>query len=414
MRLHPLLIYAGALIAVLSLVLAGRQLAISFAPGANVLDLVGLAVAIATAVVCLGVLDWARNLPRHAATPAQGEEAPEGSPEARRPAGDEQLIAAIHALEGLARTESATDKLIEGATRVVADFAGASAVALWLADAEGRLRLRADFADGAVVLHEGGTPDPADEADLQQLLECRRPLEARADAAARFLYPLLNAERCDGALRVTVPAAALGEGPDVLVRLSGRLAHVAAQAARVLAAPAAYEQALLDPVSGAYSRRHMLDRLGSATALCRRYGEPLSLVVLDVDNFGMLNASFGARAGDRLLHGVASLVKQNVRDADSVYRSGPDEFAVLLPSTERDKARAVAERLCRVVRENRTLADDGAALIASVSAGVVEFDEDMRGTAPLLERAREALASARQMGRDRVQVWRPPAEVTDA
>ncbi|HPD17420.1 MAG TPA: GGDEF domain-containing protein [Planctomycetota bacterium] len=414
MRPNAILLYAGALLAGISLVLGGRQLAIGFTPEAQAMDLAGPILAVVTALLCLAVLDWARNLPRGGgASEDFGEEDDELAAERPAPvsaSADKELAAILRVLDDLAGGEPSRDEIAEQGLKAVADFAHASAVTLWLRDDSGAFHARAECADGAVVRRDA----PADEADrgpLERLAECRKPLETRGDAAAEFLFPLLNGERCFGALRVEVPLAAGAEGADAVPRLGRRLEAAARALSRALQAPAAYEAAVLDPVTGAYSQRHFVSRLTEAISLCRRYGEPLSLLVIDVDNFRMLNDSFGSAACDRLLHAVASLVKQNIRDADSVYRCGGDEIAVLVPNTEADKARTVAERLRRLLRENRYPADDGTAIIASVSIGVAEFDEDMSGIDPLLAHAGEAVRAAKESGRDRVRVWEPPREV---
>ncbi len=426
MRPRTVLIYLAVLIAALSLVAGGIQLAMSFGSGKQLPDhappvfLAASVLAVITALICIVVLDWVRNLPHHRRGGGDFGGDDEDEPLPRRgegqvgvavPVADEALAAAIRALQALEGGGRTVDEAIEGGLKVVAELSGASAAALWLKDEAGKLRLRAEMADGAVQLRAGGLPpEPGDEAELEQLLASRTPLEAKGEDATRFLFPLTNAEGCFGALRVVVPATAVGPEPEAAARLSARLGEAAARLAGAIAAPGDYERAVLDPVTGVYSARHMRNRLAEAASQSRRYGEPLSLVVLDVDQFKMLNATFGAAAGDRLLRDVATLVRQNVRDADGVYRCGADSLAVVLPNIEGDRARAVAERLCRIVRESRFRADDGSQLLATVSAGVAEFDEDMRGTEPLVERAEEALGKAKEGGRDRVQVWQPPAE----
>ena len=414
MKPHPILLGAAALMAAVSLALGGWQLAESFSGEAGALQLAGPILAVVTAIICITMLDWARNLPRRGAPgDSYGRDEDGGAATARAEpppsTADCELADAVHSLEGLARDAADASQAIEGAVKTVADFARASAVALWLADDAGTLALRAECAEGTVTTHQDAPVDAADEEELRQAVECRVPLEVVDEDAVRFLFPLFNGDGCAGVLRVIVPASALGGEPDAVQRLSSRLTHVVRAVGHAVGAPGAYERAVLDAVTGVYSRRHLVSRLTEATSFCRRYGEPLSLVLLDVDNFGIVNGSFGRAAADRLLRAVAVLVRQNVRDADTVYRYGPDEIAVLLPNTECDRARTAAERLRRVVRESRTIADDGNAVIATVSGGVAEFDEDMRGIGPLLERAEEALRAAGEGGRDRIRAWEAPA-----
>ncbi|MBM4040445.1 MAG: GGDEF domain-containing protein [Planctomycetes bacterium] len=413
MKPHPILIGVAALIAAASLALGGWQLAKSFSVAATPLDLAAPAVAVATALICITVLDWARNLPRRgdrADRMEYDEGATGGVPQAegRPSAAEQELIEAIHALEEIANGAKSPDAAVEGATRVMAGFAKASEVSLWLTGEGEAFRLRADFAGDAVSLHGHGEPEPAIAEELQEAAECRTPLEATGEDGGRILLPLVDGEGCLGVLRFAIPASQWGEGGDASRRIGAGLAQLAAHFVRTIGAVSEYEQAVLDPVSGAYSERHLRNRLAEAASISRRYGEPLSLVLLGVDQFGMLNNTFGAAAAGRILRALASLIRLNVRDADSVYRRGSDGFAILLPNTEMDRARSAAERLRRIARESRTPADDGQAILITVSGGVAEFDEDMRGIEPLLERAGQALQAAREGGRDRIQVWAEP------
>ena len=415
MRIPPVLLYAGALVAALTLALAGWDLARRFAPGASVSDLAGPVLAVASALILIVMLDWARNLRRRLRHSGweEDEDDLERSQAAAAPrvaTADEELARVLLGLQRLAGSEAAAPQVIEEGLKAIAALARAANVALWLADDAGRFSLRAECVEGQAVLHEGAALTPQDEEELRQLLAGLKPLEGKAEDGARFLLPLVNAERCVGALRVEVPAAALAELGGGAAHLGARLAQAAGQFRTALGAPDAYGRAVQDPSTGLYTRRHLRARLAEATAACRRYGEPLALVVLDVDSFGMLNGKLGRGAADRLLQQIAALVRQNVREADSAYRYGADEIAVVMPNTEASRARAVADRLCRLVRESRVLADDGNPIIATASAGIAEFDEDAPGVEPLLTRAEEALAAAKSAGRDRIRLWQPPAQ----
>jgi len=416
MRPRSILISGAALIAALSLVFGGQQLARLFGPNANVIDLAGPILAVATALICIAVLDWARNLGRRGGVETGPEDDSEDGEPVRRtlappPDQDARVMGVVQTIRQLATGTEGTPAIIEQGIAAIAAFSDASRVDLWLVQDEGALRPAADYAEGSVVMRAGAALRAEDEAELRPLLEFRKPLEARGADDAKFLFPLMNGEGCFGALRVTVPTIAMvggGEG------LGERLARIVAEFGWAVGAPDAYDRAVLDPVTRLYTRRHFAHRLGEAASVSRRYGEPLSLLMLDIDNFKMLNASFGPRAVDKLLQAIAGLVMQNVRDADGVFRLGPDEFAVLLPSTGVERARAVGDRLRRLVREGRTPQDNGDPMIATVTVGVAEFDEDMRGIEPLITRVREAMDAARAGGNDRVAVWQAPAATPEA
>ena len=107
----------------------------------------------------------------------------------------------------------------------------------------------------------------------------------------------------------------------------------------------AQRQARLDPLTGLGNRRAFDERLDRAIDHARLQGEPLSVIVADLDDFKVINDSFGHLNGDEMLRAAAAAMRGAVRDHDACYRWGGDEFAVLLPGIEQDVAEKVAERV---------------------------------------------------------------------
>jgi diguanylate cyclase (GGDEF)-like protein len=106
--------------------------------------------------------------------------------------------------------------------------------------------------------------------------------------------------------------------------------------------------AMTDSLTGVYNARAFFDFLEKEMARSRRYGRPTSLMYLDLDNFKSINDTFGHQVGNTALEVAAGTLKNSVRAADIVARLGGDEFAVLLPETDEEDARTIAER----AREN--------------------------------------------------------------
>ena len=411
MKLRNVLLILAAILAGATLLLAGYEVAIRFGKRADALQLAFAVCAVATAITCLAVLDWARNLGTEAERQASGRRGPGGADEedARDTAGvseaEARLLSAVHALDALANEERGVDKTIDEALHLVVRFAGAVTADLWMARDGGELEHCAAVRDGEVPL-DREPAEPCDDQAIAQVREHLKPFESLEGDRGRFLCPLVLNRRCVGVLRVVVP---MGGGDDersnALQRLSASLARLAGAFSRAVCAPGLYEQAVLDALTGLYTRRHFVNRLAEATGTSRRYGEPLSVVLLDVDNFAMLNDRYGAPTADRALQDVARLIQDNVREADSAYRYGADEFAILLPGTDVDRAAGLAERLRGAIRAVRPLADEGGNIIVSVSGGIAEFDEDMRGIGPLIAHVEEALYKAKSTGHDRIVVW---------
>lgn len=131
----------------------------------------------------------------------------------------------------------------------------------------------------------------------------------------------------------------------------------------------------------------------------RRYGRALSLILFDIDHFKRVNDQHGHPVGDQVLRHVANLIETSCRRADTAFRYGGEEFALILPETNAEKARSVAERVRQVV-ERQPFAGD-VTINVSVSAGVAQLTVD-EGVRDLVRRSDEALYSAKRQGRNRV------------
>ncbi len=168
--------------------------------------------------------------------------------------------------------------------------------------------------------------------------------------------------------------------------------------------------AITDPLTGLFNRRRFDDVLKREFAITKRYMNPLSCLMVDVDYFKRINDLYGHDAGDRVLCGVANRLTARLREVDTAARFGGEEFAILLPQTPKQGALVVAERMAAVVRREHFDFDDGSASV-TVSVGVAE-SRDVTGSSPdsLVKAADSALYLAKSRGRDQVVVYSPEAE----
>lgn len=165
-----------------------------------------------------------------------------------------------------------------------------------------------------------------------------------------------------------------------------------------LARDAARLAADTDPLTGLLNRRAAMERLEAAMRVAQDDGVPLSLVLIDLDNFKSINDRYGHANGDRVLKHFAAAGRQELRGGDIFARIGGEEFLVLMPGTGMRQATDAIERL----RSHMARAENRADLCCSytMSAGIAEFC----GTAAedLFERADRALYRAKHLGRDRI------------
>jgi diguanylate cyclase (GGDEF)-like protein len=167
----------------------------------------------------------------------------------------------------------------------------------------------------------------------------------------------------------------------------------------------AHESALrlsrYDALTQLYSRSYIALALDQEILRSARSGRPFALMLFDLDGLKPVNDRFGHEAGDRLLRGVADVIRGGVRATDVAGRHGGDEFIILLPETDAGGAVRVAEKLRRDIAQ-MSLPDTGQMVRSTVSIGVVSYPDDGRSAAELLRRADAAMYEAKRRGRDQI------------
>jgi diguanylate cyclase (GGDEF)-like protein len=206
--------------------------------------------------------------------------------------------------------------------------------------------------------------------------EASRPAEDWAAERAVYTYVYLSTTLVFAAF-----GAVLGRKADSLVRMAAE-----------------------DPLTGLLNRRAMEERLEQELQRTARYGEPLSVLLMDVDGLKQINDAHGHAGGDRALRVVARAMREQSRAIDLTGRWGGDEFLVAAPNTDTAPATHLADRIRRAVVDS----PDGPA--PTVSIGVATCREQGRAVpaSRLIALADDALYRAKQLGRNRVAVGPPP------
>ena len=161
--------------------------------------------------------------------------------------------------------------------------------------------------------------------------------------------------------------------------------------------------ALLDPLTGLYNRRYLDQTAGQVLDQARTRGTPLTLLILDVDHFKRVNDTYGHAAGDQLLVALADLLRTHTRSADSVCRTGGEEFLLLLPQLPLDHAIERADQL-RLAFAAMSLRCGDRTLQATLSVGLANFPAHADRLETLMQLADAALYAAKRGGRNRVAV----------
>ena len=163
---------------------------------------------------------------------------------------------------------------------------------------------------------------------------------------------------------------------------------------------------ITDPLTGAFNRGYLMNRLPEEFNRAKRYNHPLSLIICDVDKFKNVNDFHGHVAGDAVLKHLVTCLNTNVRHGiDWIARYGGEEFFILLSETDHKGARAVAERL-RESFETNTTEFEGQVLSVTASFGVATFDASIQSelsSDDLIKKADRCLYQAKKDGRNRVR-----------
>jgi len=278
--------------------------------------------------------------------------------------------------------------------------------------------------------------------DLPQdlaVVRTRRPVEMRLDdpdlsAAMRrqlveweeqasLMVPLVISDAVVGTLEVseTVHSRRFTEKETALCVALGEQAAVAIHNAQLYSRlqeqkTTIERQATTDALTGLWNHRCFWDRLRDEVARGRRYDHPLSLLMLDLDDFKTVNDRFGHMAGDQVLRAVGQVLREQVRQGvDIPARYGGEEFAVILPHTQStldegtapDGAVTTAERIRRAIAGLRPPTDKGGSAGVTVSIGVATLPAHAADAEGLVSRADQALYEAKRRSKDRVVVFGP-------
>lgn len=165
------------------------------------------------------------------------------------------------------------------------------------------------------------------------------------------------------------------------------------------------EKAMVDPLTGLPNRRYLSAELAKEFALAKRNGGyDLSVLFLDGDNFKSINDTLGHTSGDETLKRFADIFKGSLRASDFIGRFGGEEFVALLPRTNLEHALQAADKLLEAVRSHPSFPKVG----TTISIGVATYDKGLdKQPNDLLERADDAVYQAKEMGRNRAEVWTP-------
>lgn len=163
-----------------------------------------------------------------------------------------------------------------------------------------------------------------------------------------------------------------------------------------------YKLATIDGLTELYNHRYFQDTLRKQMDIARRYNQPFSLIIADIDFFKKFNDTYGHQAGDAVLRQVAQILKNNSRTTDYVCRYGGEEMSIILPNTSAEEAMNHANRLCKAIAEKPFHLTPVDTAPVTISLGVATFPENAQTPQDLIEWADKGLYYAKEHGRNQV------------
>lgn len=163
-----------------------------------------------------------------------------------------------------------------------------------------------------------------------------------------------------------------------------------------------YKLATIDGLTELYNHRYFQDTLRKQMDIARRYNQPFSLIIADIDFFKKFNDTYGHQAGDAVLRQVAQTLKKNSRTTDYVCRYGGEEMSIILPNTSAEEALNNANRICKAVAEKPFHLTPVDSAPVTISLGVATFPDNAQTPQDLIEWADKGLYYAKEHGRNQV------------
>lgn len=161
--------------------------------------------------------------------------------------------------------------------------------------------------------------------------------------------------------------------------------------------------AITDELTGLYNHRYFSNALSNEVYRASRYGHPLSVIMMDIDNFKKYNDTYGHPLGNFVLSFMSEIFKNNIRNTDTVARYGGEEFVIVSPENNKEEALILAERIRKDVEKLcRPEVNNGIAAPVTLSLGIASFPADAEGEEGIITKADEALYKAKKNGKNRI------------
>ena len=254
---------------------------------------------------------------------------------------------------------------------------------------------------------------------MYEVLKTKKPLFIDDFSASRYrkgkrekyksnevcVVPLISADKTIGVLNVNDPGLEEMEHIDFEGRIVRISKHLAVSIHNTILYEKVKDLSMRDSMTGLYNFRHFVETLRLEIEKARRYDEHLSCIMLDIDDFKIVNDTYGHQVGDLVLRELARSVSLSVRSSDIPARYGGDEFIIVLPKTPKKRALKIARRLLDLFsgREIR-VPSEKQVIAVTLSIGIAGYPVDTKSMDELMKLADDSLYRAKKDGKNRIVV----------
>ncbi len=264
------------------------------------------------------------------------------------------------------------------------------------------------------VIREG---KPLLVEDIEKDSRTRQKKRMRYRTKSFVSIPLVLNDRSIGVINISdkVTGEIFNQDDLKVLKIFASQAVIALERTQLYERSKEMEQVLItDHLTGLLNRRYFFERTTEEIARAQRHSHPLSLMMIDVDDFKWYNDQNGHLAGDDALRNVTAVIRDTVRNIDFVARYGGEEFTVVLPQTFKEEAMIIGERLRKEVEsfyfpyeENQPLGN------FTISIGLATYPEDARNLKGLIDAADKALYGAKDIGKNQLRIYRTSGEYSE-
>ncbi len=317
-----------------------------------------------------------------------------------------EILSAMREISLMASQDVDFERLVEHALELVEHLIGTREITLFLRpeDDQKVLKVRARRAGGETLFNSAIPPEAVDLTNVAEVARYGNIKRLETEKMLDLTVPVMVDREILGVVKVKIDKEQYS--PDELDRAHLNLRNILNHIGLAIKTPTLYDRAVLDSLTGLYTKRHLTAELNKIFPGCKRLSKSLAVIMIDLDHFKKINDKYGHLTGDIVLRDVASIVKREIRDYDSAFRYGGEEICVLLPDTDSRSALSVAERIRKKIGKNRFRGDTNQKVSMTVSAGVAVFHKNMDKSEDLISDADSALYKAKRGGRNQVKFYR--------